>query len=297
MAEAAERYYVDGWSQDAVAEHLGTSRSNVSRILDAARREGVVRFVVDHPLRRHPGLERALAATFGVRESLVATVADPTLALVGRLAAGRLLAEDLDDARLAIGWGRTVQATIEHVSTSSPVRVEVVQVGGDLTMAPAASGHELVRRLAGALGGRHRFLHAPALVESAATAAELRSDPRIKQGLDMAASAAVALVGIGVPETGLAGIVAGVDTADAAAVVCARLIGDDGDEIAGSVRDRVISMELAQLRRIPTVIGVAAGAEKGRAVAATLRSRLVDVLVCDQPAAAAALDSPGAHHE
>lgn len=60
LAEAAQRYYVDGWSQDAVADLLGTSRSNVSRLLDTARREGVVRFIIDHPLRRHDALEDAM---------------------------------------------------------------------------------------------------------------------------------------------------------------------------------------------------------------------------------------------
>jgi DNA-binding transcriptional regulator LsrR (DeoR family) len=293
LAEAAQRYYVDGWSQDEVAELLGTSRSNVSRLLEAARKEGVVRFVIDHPLRRHADLEAGLQGVFGVGEALVVAGTDPGLDLVGRVGAGRLIESLISSNRLAIGWGRTVEAVVRQVAVDRALDVEVVQVGGDLTMAPAASGHELVRMLADAIGGRHRFLHAPVVVESEAAAAELRSDPRIAAELERARTADVALIGIGVPGVGFAETVVAASHRGhqlPAAVVCARLIDDAGHEPAGPLRERVIALELEELRRIPTVIGVAAGTEKGRAIAAALRGALVDVVVCDQAAAAGALD-------
>jgi DNA-binding transcriptional regulator LsrR (DeoR family) len=297
LAEAAQRYYVDGWSQDAVADLLGMSRSNISRLLDTARREGIVRFVIDHPLRRHRPLEQALTSAFALPEALVVSSPDESLELVGRTAAGRLLSDTLDGATIAIGWGRSVQATINHLVTDQPRRVEVVQVGGDLTMAPAASGHELVRRLADQLGGVHRFLHAPALVESETAAMELRSDPRIAAELDRARRASHALIGIGLPGLGFAER-AVLDSYTGrqrpAAVVCARLIDEDGLELTGSMRDRVISIDLDDLKTIPNVVGVAAGAEKGGAIAAALAGGLIDTLVCDQPAALAALEHTGA---
>lgn len=296
LAEAAQRYYLDGWSQDQVAEFMGTSRSNVSRILDIARREGIVRFVIDHPLRRHRALETALVERFGVREALVVAAADQSFDLVGRVAATRLLEEPLE-GRLAVGWGRSVEATITHVAVETPRPVEVVQVGGDLTMAPAASGHELVRRLAEALGGMYRFLHAPALVESPALAADLRADRCIAAELELARTADLALIGIGIPGVGLAenAVVDSYSGAQSpAAVVCARLVDDSGEELAGPLRERVISIDLDDLRSIPTVMGVAAGTDKGRPVAAALRGRLVDTIVCDQAAATAALKATDA---
>jgi DNA-binding transcriptional regulator LsrR (DeoR family) len=292
LAEAARRYYVDGWSQDQVAELLGTSRSNVSRLLETARREGIVRFVIDHPLLRHGALEAILGDRFAVKQAVVVTGTESALDLVGRVAATTLL-ENLRGT-LAIGWGRTVEAVISHTVSDAPVDVEVVQVGGDLTMAPAASGHELVRRLAQQLGGRHRFLHAPALVGSEATATELLADSHIAEALHHARSADTALVGIGNPGVGfaekaVADSYAGRQTP--AAVVCARLVDAAGAELEGPLSRRVIAITLDDLRSIPHVIGVAAGAEKGAAIAAALRGGLVDTLVCDQSAAAAALDT------
>jgi DNA-binding transcriptional regulator LsrR (DeoR family) len=301
LAEAAQRYYVEGWSQDAVAELLGTSRSNVSRLLDTARKEGVVRFVIDHPLQRHTALEAELQGVFGLSEAIVLTGPDPSLRLVGAIAARRLVELLEDTSRVAIGWGRTVEAVIDNVAVDTPMNIEVVQVGGDLTMAPAASGHELVRRLAQALGGRNRFLHAPAVLTSESVASELRSDPRIALELSLAKAADLALVGIGIPGVGFAEKAVADSyrgTQSPAAVIAARLVDDNGVELEGPLRERVIAIGLEDLIAIPTAVGVAAGSEKGRAVAAALRGGLVDVLVCDQPAAATALShiETGAHH-
>jgi DNA-binding transcriptional regulator LsrR (DeoR family) len=293
LAEAAQRYYVDGWPQDRVAAHLRTSRSNVSRLLETARREGAVRFVIDHPLRRHEALEAALVQTFGVGAARV--VAFDGIDLVGRLAAAWLTEQDLDGRRVGIGWGRTIEGMVSHVTVEQPFDVEVVQVGGDLTMAPAPSGHELVRRLGDALGGRHRFLHAPALVGSARVAHDLLTEPRIAAELELARRAHVAVLGIGIPGVGFAeralteSMPELADTA--AAVLSARLIDAQGRELDSPLRDRVIAISIDDVARIPTVAGIAAGAEKGRPIAAALRSGAIDVVICDQPAAAAAIDA------
>ncbi len=297
LAEAAQRYYVEGWSQDEVAAHLDTSRSNVSRLLEAARREQVVRFVIDHPLRRHAHLEQLLQERYPAIDVTVVEETDQDLALVGR-EAGRWLST-LQVDRIAIGWGRSVQAAIDHVAVEQARNIEVVQIGGDLTMAPAASGHELVRRLATALGGRHRFLHAPALVADPRAAAALKLDPRIAHELGLARTADAALIGIGVPGQGFAERA----VADAysgpmtpTAIVAARLVDEIGAELEGPLRDRVIAISLDDLKAIPQVTAVAAGTEKGVAIAAALRGSLIDRLICDQPAAAAALAAQEVDH-
>lgn len=291
LAEAAQRYYVDGWSQDQVATHLGTSRSNVSRLLEQARSEGIVRFVIDHPLRRVPNLESPFAELAPHLE--VRVIDTDSLDLVGRAGAGWITEQLSSTTRIAIGWGRTVANVIDHVSPTDRFDVEVVQIGGDLTMAPAPSGHELVRRLADAIGGTHRFLHAPALVEDHATARKLRAERRIADELDRARTASTAVVGIGIPGRGFAEGAVSTSyrgSVEPAAVIAARLIDDTGTEIGGALRDQVIAIDLDDLREIPAVLGVAGGADKGRAIAAAVRSGVLDTLICDRSAAVSALD-------
>ena len=293
LAEAAERYYVMGWSQDEVADHLGTSRSNVSRLLDAARREGVIRFVVDHPLCRHPSLEEAISERWGTGHvAVLATDQHNPLELVGSLGARRLLDHVRDGIRIALGWGTSVEATVTRVAVERPSRVEVVQVGGDLAMPTSSSGHHLVRELATRLGGQYSFLPAPVLLESPGLTKQMLQDPVIRQQLDLARTADLAVVGIGLPGRGFAEkVIADAYTGDKtpAAVVCARLVDHSGEEVPGPLRERVVALTLDELRAIPTVIGVAAGPEKAEAVVAALNGGLIDELVCDQALAAAAL--------
>ena len=53
LVKAARMYFLDGQSQDEVARALGTSRSNVSRMLSAARAQGIVEIRVhDQPSAR-----------------------------------------------------------------------------------------------------------------------------------------------------------------------------------------------------------------------------------------------------
>jgi DNA-binding transcriptional regulator LsrR (DeoR family) len=70
---------------------------------------------------------------------------------------------------------------------------------------------------------------------------------------------------------------------------CCRFYDAQGRAISGVVHDRVLAIELDQLRRIPTVIGVATGSEKLQGVLGALRSELIDGLVADAGLALALL--------
>ena len=302
LAEAARLYYVDGLSQDEVARRLGTSRPNVSRILQAARDTGVVSFRIQYPLARQHELEDALVATFGMSEAIVldAGTGASILDRVGDLAARWLMDELADGMTVALSWGSALQALTGQVVANRAYDVDVVQVGGDLQVDPRMSGHEHVRELAARIGGRYTYMYAPAFVEGADCAVQLRDSHHIAQQLKRAAAADIALIGVGGFGTGfseqllLSGVLdprvrEGLMAADPAGDVCARFLDDDGQELDTPLRDQVLAVELEDLRRIPKVVGVLSGRAKGRGLRAAMRGGLLDVVVTDQSAAAAAL--------
>jgi DNA-binding transcriptional regulator LsrR (DeoR family) len=59
------------------------------------------------------------------------------------------------------------------------------------------------------------------------------------------------------------------------------------------VHDRVLAIELDQLRRIPTVIGVVTGAEKVPGVLGALRGGMIDGLILDASLALVLLSGVG----
>ena len=68
---AASMYYMQGETMDAIASHLGTSRSTVSRLLKQARLSGVVRITLSEPTGLRSGLDSTLTRMFGVNTTVV----------------------------------------------------------------------------------------------------------------------------------------------------------------------------------------------------------------------------------
>jgi DNA-binding transcriptional regulator LsrR (DeoR family) len=301
--KAARMYFLDGRGQDDIARVLGTSRSNVSRMLSAARSQGIVEIRVHDQVARDSELEGTLSKRFGLSQVRIAAFspgADMRDA-VGDLAA-HWLDESLRDGQvLALSWGTTLQTVVEAISVDQPRSVEVVPlIGGLSTTVSLTAGQELVRELAGRLGGTYRYLHAPALLRSKKARDALLAEPSIGTALEHALSANIALVGIGAADFGSSiQVLEGLDltasqrtafhAAGPVGDICCRFFDANGNQITGVVHDRVLAVDLGDLRRIPTVMGVAIGVEKAAGVLGALRGRLVNGLVIDANLAHAVL--------
>jgi DNA-binding transcriptional regulator LsrR (DeoR family) len=305
LVKAARMYFLDGRSQDDIARVLGTGRSNVSRMLAAAREQGIVEIRVHGQAGRDLDLERALRQRFDLEPVRVAAFSTEANAIadVGELAAEWLDETLKDDQVVALAWGTTLQAMVDALSVDRPRTVEVVPlVGGLSSSASLASGEELVRALAGKVGGTYRYLHAPALLRSHAAQQALLAEPAIASTLEHALSANIALVGIGAFGVGSsAQVLEGLHLTpaqrralrDAGAVgdTCCRFYDAEGQPVASVAQDRVLAVTLEDLKRIPTVVGVAAGREKAPGVLGAVRGRIVNGLVTDAGLAHAVLAS------
>jgi len=306
LIKAARMYFLDGRSQDDVARALGTSRSNVSRMLSAARAQGIVEIRVHDQTSREKDLEQALQERFELSHVRVAAFRP---GVDGLTAAGDLAAQWLDESLrdghvLGLSWGRSLQAMVESFSVDQPRSVEVVPlVGGLSTVMSLVSGEELVRELAGRLGATYRYLHAPGLLRSESARDSLVAEPTVADVLGRAQTADIAMIGIGTVGAGSSNEILdglGLSAAERKAFFaggpvgdpCCRFFDANGEPILGAVNDRVIAIELDQLRRIPTVIGVATGVEKVPGVLGALRGGLVDGLIADASLALALLSDP-----
>jgi DNA-binding transcriptional regulator LsrR (DeoR family) len=303
LAKAARLYFIDDRSQDDVAAILGTTRSNVSRMLSQARDLGIVEIRIVDPARRDHELERALRSRFRLADARVLQVTPETdvLAGVGRLAVGWLDETLRDGQVVALSWGHTLQAVVRAVEGLTRRDVEVVPlVGGLSALDSAVTGQELVRELSERIGARHRYLHAPALFSSAEALTVMLQEQAIADALDAAKAADIAVVGIGTPGRGSSKALldelelspaqrAEFDASGAVGDLCARYYDLSGREVRSVVAERVLAVTLEDLRAIPTVAGVAAGQEKALAILGSLHGRIIDVLICDRQAAQAVL--------
>ena len=306
LVRAARLYYEEGLSQGEVARRMGLSGATVSRALAAARDRGIVEVRIHDPrspVRRVADLERQLVERFGLNEARVGTPnggpAD-ALQLVGRLAAD-LFGERLGQMhRIGLSWGSTLESFVAEVRE----RVAAVQVlplaGGNPGLDTAGAGGTLVQALARRCGVQPSRFLAPAIVESPQTKAAIASETAIRTALELAAQVDHAFVGIGtfgvrssvtivedmkLSEAELATFLAQKPAGD----LSGRFFDDTGTELGPPTSDRVIAVTLDDLRRVPCVIGLAAGAEKARGVLAALHTGVLDVVVLDLPLARAVL--------
>lgn len=71
---AAQLYYLQDLTMDAIARELRTSRSTVSRLLSAARESGLVQVQIRSPLDTGPELESMIRAEYKVDVHVVPVV-------------------------------------------------------------------------------------------------------------------------------------------------------------------------------------------------------------------------------
>jgi deoxyribonucleoside regulator len=312
LAQAAYWYYVQDLSQAEVARRLGTSRSNVSRLLRAAREQGVVRFEIAYPIRRELALEDRLRARFqgrGVRDVIVAAGSQergaPRDSPAGVLAVARSAADWLEDnvrdgETLGLFWGETIKTMVDVAHFDRRIDAHVIQLAGEWSNDPRLSGHNLVRDLASKFGGRYTYFNAPAVAASQADADALLAGPEVSGALEQARSADVAIVGVGAFPTDTTRTflelaratpdeIAEAETKRVVGQLAGRFFDDRGKQVELSLHGRVVSLELQDVREIKTIVVVASGENKGQAVLGALRGGLADVLIVDPPLAHALL--------
>jgi deoxyribonucleoside regulator len=300
LAQVASMYYDENRTQDEIAHRFRVSRSTVSRLLRQARDVGVVEITVHHPWIGNQTIEHDLIATFGLQRAFVFQRGDlsaaETVRGVGRLAARYLQSVLADGIKLSISWGSAVYSTVRALRPAPLDGVSVTQmvgaVGeGDLSI----DGPELVRTLAGLLGGSFRYLHAPLIVKDVHARDILLQQPNISQTLARACQADIALVGIGTPtpegnsllRAGYVDIETLNDLRRAGAVgdVCARHYDLNGYELDLELNQRVIGIEIQALKEVDRVIGVTGGDGRAAAVLGAIRGKYINVLVTDDETA------------
>jgi DNA-binding transcriptional regulator LsrR (DeoR family) len=303
VTSVARLYYLDGLGQQAIAAMLGVSRSTISRLLTAARERGIVRISVDPWDPRDAALERRLCERFGLRYAVVIRAlrrtAETVRRAVGYYAAAAVAERFQPGQTIGLAGGRTLYELVNALAAGHPpTRPRVVQLMGNID--PATSlidPTELARMLAVRFDGTCYTLNAPAFASDRRTRDVFIDHEHIRTVRKLFDALDIALVGIGsLDESAFVerGVLTAADFAalrDAGAIgeICGRFYDRSGRECTTEYRDRVVSVELDELRRCQEVVGVTNGPRRAHAVFAALRGRLVNALVIDQQGAEALL--------
>jgi lsr operon transcriptional repressor len=301
LLRAAWFYYKDELTQDEIAKRLSVSRASVGRLLERARRVGLVTINLNTDYLDAFELSSELRRVFGLAEALVVPDHEKepadhhaVNARVGLGGAQFLSTHLRPGGTLAVGWGETVSRVIAATNFGAVGPVHMVTLTGGVdgylqTILSSKSEHASDVDLTTAT-----VIPAPILMSSPALAAALRAEPTIQQVLKQACSVEQAVVGVGTPTTDATIVQLGyLSAADVQILRDRDVVGDilgqffdaDGNVVKLPIHDRRIGIELADLKYIPKVIGVAGGVHKAAAILGALRGGFLDVLVTNELAA------------
>lgn len=298
LYKIAKAYYEDSLTQDQIGKRFGLSRIKVSRLLHQARQSRVVQISITPPADSYGDLERSVESAYGLDEVIVtpAYLREDDLAPALGEAAAAYLGRTLADGQVIdISWGTTLLSVIEALSPQNLPDCRVVQMLGGLGRLEAeTAGADLALRMAQTLGARLRLLPSPGIVPSRMVRDALLQDINIAETLKQAAEADLALVGIGAPTPDSVVIEAGIlskeelaelHAAGAVGDIALRFFDAEGNAVKHPINERIIGLDLAQIRRIPRVVGVSGGPQKYAVIRAAVRGGLVKVLITDEETA------------
>jgi lsr operon transcriptional repressor len=292
-------YYKDELTQDEIARRLSISRASVGRLLDRARRVGLVSINLNTEYLDAFELSGELRRAFGLAEALVVPDHEKEPAdhhaLNARIGLGgaQFMSTHLrPGGSLGVGWGETVSRVIAATGFGAVGPVHMVTLTGGVDgylSAILSSKGELATQAGNLISAT--VIPSPIMASTPALAAALREEPTIQQVLKQACEVEHALVGVGTPTADATIVHMGYLNADDARGLREQgVVGDilgqffdaDGNVVELPIHDRRIGIDLSDLARIPKVVGVAGGLHKTGAILGALHGRFLDVLVTNE---------------
>jgi DNA-binding transcriptional regulator LsrR (DeoR family) len=302
MSKIAKLYYEWNLNQTDIAKQLGISQATVSRLFKRAKDEGIIRISVNVPLGVNADLEGRLIQKYKLKDAIVVDMLrdDENQLMRDIGAAAAYYVENLIKDNEVIGissWSSTLLAMIEAMHPVPGKKgVSIVQILGGVGN-PSAEIHatRLTSRLANLVNGSAVFLPTPGVVGSEAALKVLMEDQYVKEAMGLFDRVTLALVGIGAVEPSRLLTLSGniftqkeqdyLSSHGAVGDILLRFYDGHGVPVESSFNNRVISMQLEQLRHVNRSVGIAGGIRKYQAVLGALKGHWINVLITDRSTA------------
>ena len=291
-------YYKDELTQDEIARRLSVSRASVGRMLERARRVGLVSINLNADHLNAFEVSDQLRRTFNLAEALVVPDHDKEPAdhhlLNARLGLGgaQFMTTHLrPGGTLGVGWGETVSRVIASTNFGAVGPVHLVTltggVDGYLQTILSSKGDGVAEPEATTA----TIIPTPIVATTPRLAAALKAEPAIQHVLGQASGVDQAIVGVGTPAADATIVQMGYLAAEDVRELRGRgVVGDilgqffdaNGDVVSLEIHRRRIGIELSDLASIPKVVGVAGGLHKTEAILGALHGGFLNVLVTNE---------------
>ncbi|MEE2944708.1 MAG: sugar-binding transcriptional regulator [Pseudomonadota bacterium] len=303
IARVLTLHFQEGLSQAEIASNMDLSTAKVNRLIKQGRELGMVEFIIHSPYQRLFELERAIKERWNLDDCVVVESvtgsAENTLDLVGKAAAEYIAKTVNDGGVIAISGGKAVSAIANNLDASEDVPCTVLPLTGGVQSQHYTDVNHLATRLAEGLGGEAVLLHAPLHSDTLAERDLLMSVRTVRETMERAANADIAVFGVGSVEGDDATYYEayplsneerkGLYETGVRSEFLGHLIDESGALCDVDLNSRLVSLPLSQAKQIPCRMGVVSGLAKAEPVNAALNGGYLSMLVIDDEAAQALL--------
>jgi deoxyribonucleoside regulator len=294
IIKCCKLYYEDSLTQDEISNILGISRPTVSRLLDEGRKRGIVKIEIVNPLKNnYEDLERNIEKKYGIREVIIVDDDDDEnmqKKLAAKCAAEYLKRIAKKGNKIGVSMGTTIKNISKYINPNPKMNLEFIPlIGGIGQIQIEIHPNQIVMDLAKACNGKFKLLHVPAVVSDSASRDDFIKEKSINEVLMMGKNVDIAIVAIGslVMEKSTmmkSGYFNKEDITKfkkegAVGDICLQFYNINGEFINFKFNKRVIGINLDDIKKIKTVVGVACGNYKIDAIIGALNGNFIDVLI------------------
>jgi DNA-binding transcriptional regulator LsrR (DeoR family) len=290
-------YYVEGLTQNEIAERLGIGRVTVVRNINEALKQREVKIWIEGEVAECFGLEAELKQAFGFKDAVVVPepVGPENIKKAVGVAAGMHISEVLtDDMTVGVGWGATLYESLQTLAPRELDNVQVISLLGGIVQARRFNPAEFAWQFARMVGADCYLFQAPAVVDSPATREALIERCGLRDIFRRAERLDVALLSVGTmaPES-TAFRFNLISDEERIELMRAGAVGDllfnffdrKGRLVDHPVNQRVMALPIEQLKTVPTRIIASGGNDKVECLLGAIELIDANVLITNEATA------------
>lgn len=294
-------YYIQGLTQEEIGIKLDFSRTKVTRLLARARELEVVEITLNPSYRACFDTEEKLRTALPLQDVVVVPNSErieDTRSEVGRACADFLHRNLSEGDVLGCAWGRSLYHAGRFLRPQTFRQVTIVQLMGGLKPSARINPQDILETIARKLNATGVWLNAPAIVGNAAVRKALLEDESVREAIRQWHDCTKALVGIGDTSESASLVfskalssreIEELKTLGAVGDINARFFDQNGVPVLHELNDRVISLSLEELKKIPVRIAATAGVEKALPIRGAIIGGYINILITDEKTADAVL--------
>ena len=290
-------YYVEGLTQNEIADRLGIGRVTVVRNINEAIRQREVKIWIEGDVAECFHLEAELKKRFGLKEAVVVP-APSTPNMISRsigFATGMFVSDLLtNNMRIGVGWGATLHESLLTLAPPEVENAEVVSLLGGIVQARRFNPGEFAWQFARIVGADCFLVQAPAVVDSPETRQALVEHCGLGEVFSKAEKLDLVLLSVGPMDANSTAFRFNLLTdSERQDLIKCGAVGDmlfnfydaSGNIIDHPMNRRIMSVSIAKLRQATTRVLASGGPEKIASILGAIKLADINVLITDETSA------------